>query len=145
MWDHPFPSPYMSVPLYISMSLHLSAFLHISTPPPHLDQCSFYRSLVVALPHSSIFWQFWVILVCSHVVVCAIVVCRGEGCLAMPPFWLEVSSEESFSNKTKFLLFNGTGNFYNLILHSLGIMVWSMVEVPNALSKILRERYVRGI
>ena len=35
----------------------------ISNPPTHLDECDFFISLVVRLPHSSIFWQFWVIFV----------------------------------------------------------------------------------
>ena len=31
----------------------------LSTPPAGLDECFFCNSLVVGLPYSSIFWQFW--------------------------------------------------------------------------------------
>ena len=33
--------------------------LPISTPPASLDECFFFNSLVVGLPYSLIFWQFW--------------------------------------------------------------------------------------
>ena len=44
-------------------SPHLSAHLHISTYPTHLDECGFFKSLVVRLSYSSIFWWFWVLFV----------------------------------------------------------------------------------
>ena len=34
-------------------------WLPISTSPTSLDECFFFISLVVGLPYSSIFWQFW--------------------------------------------------------------------------------------
>ena len=34
-------------------------WLPISTSPTCLDECFFFISLVVGLPYSSIFWQFW--------------------------------------------------------------------------------------
>ena len=37
--------------------------LHVSTPPAHLDELDLFNSLVVELPHSSILWWFWVIVV----------------------------------------------------------------------------------
>ena len=37
----------------------LSTWLSISTPPTSLDECFFFNSLVVGLPYSSIFCQFW--------------------------------------------------------------------------------------
>ena len=40
----------------------LSAQLLVSTPPPGLDECFFINSLVVGLPYSWIFCQFWLIL-----------------------------------------------------------------------------------
>ena len=40
-------------------SLRLSAHLCNSTPPTHLDECGFFKSLVVRLPYSLIFWWFW--------------------------------------------------------------------------------------
>ena len=37
----------------------LSIQLPVSAPPTGLDECFFFNSLVVGLPYSSIFWQFW--------------------------------------------------------------------------------------
>ena len=56
--------PILPPPLHTTP--HLLAFppyLHVSTPPPHLDECGFFKSLVVGLPYSSIFWQFWMLFV----------------------------------------------------------------------------------
>ncbi|KAF6104119.1 hypothetical protein HJG60_011166 [Phyllostomus discolor] len=41
----------------------LSAQLPISTPPTSVDECFFFNSLVVGLPYSSIFCQFWLFFV----------------------------------------------------------------------------------
>ena len=41
----------------------LSAWLPISVPPTGLDEFFFFNSLVVGLPYSSIFWQFWLFFV----------------------------------------------------------------------------------
>ena len=41
----------------------LSARLPISAPPTGLDECFFFTSLVVGLPYSLIFCQFWLFLV----------------------------------------------------------------------------------
>ena len=41
----------------------LSAWLPISAPPIGLDECFFFISLVVGLPCSSIFCQFWLFFV----------------------------------------------------------------------------------
>ena len=38
-------------------------WLPISTPPTGLDECFFFISLVVGLPYSSIFCQFWLFFV----------------------------------------------------------------------------------
>ena len=35
--------------------------VHDSAPPPCLGECGFFKSLVVRLPCSSIFWWFWVL------------------------------------------------------------------------------------
>ena len=40
----------------------LSSKLRISAPPTSLDECVFFNSLVVRLPYSSIFCQFWLFL-----------------------------------------------------------------------------------
>ena len=41
----------------------LSAWLLISAPPTSLDECLFFNSLVVGLPYSLIFCQFWLFFV----------------------------------------------------------------------------------
>ena len=41
----------------------LSAWLPVSAPPTGLDECFFFISLVVGLPYSLIFCQFWVFFV----------------------------------------------------------------------------------
>ena len=38
-------------------------WLSVSTPPTGLDECFFFMSLVVRLPYSSIFCQFWLVFV----------------------------------------------------------------------------------
>ena len=37
-------------------------WLPISAPPTRLDECFFFNSLVVRLPYSLTFWQFWLFL-----------------------------------------------------------------------------------
>ena len=51
----------------------LSTWLPISTPPFDLDECFFFKSLVVKFPYSSIFWQFWLFFVFKFVVVLLVV------------------------------------------------------------------------
>ena len=63
--------------------------LPISTPPTSLDECFFFNSLVVRLPCSSIFWQFWLFIVFKLVVILFLVVQGSEAFLPMPPSWLE--------------------------------------------------------
>ena len=41
----------------------LSARLPVSAPPTGLDECVFFNSLVVGLPYSLIFRQFWLVFV----------------------------------------------------------------------------------
>ena len=41
----------------------LSTWLPVSTPPTNLDECFFFISLVVGLPYSLIFCQFWLLFV----------------------------------------------------------------------------------
>ena len=41
----------------------LSALVPVSAPPTGLDECVFFISLVVGLPYSSIFCQFWLFFV----------------------------------------------------------------------------------
>ena len=68
----------------------LSARLPVSIPPASLDECFLFNSLVVGLPYSSIFCQFWLFFVFKFVVV-LLVVRGGAVCLPTPPSWLEVS------------------------------------------------------
>ena len=63
----------------------------MSAPPASLDECfSIINSLVVGLPYSSIFCQFWLFFVFKLVVV-LLVVGGGTACLPMPPSWPETS------------------------------------------------------
>ena len=64
-----------------------SAQLPVSTPPTGLDECFFFNSLVVGLPHSFIFCQFWLFSVFKFVVVLLLVVWGGTMYLPMPPSW----------------------------------------------------------
>ena len=66
----------------------LSAQLPISAPATSLNECFFFNSLVVGLPYSSIFFQFWLLFI-SKFVVLLLVVQGGTVCLSMPPSWLE--------------------------------------------------------
>ena len=69
----------------------LSTRLPISSPRTSLDECVFFISLVVRLPYSSIFCQFWLFFVFKFVVVFLLVVQGGTVCLPTPPSWPEVS------------------------------------------------------
>ena len=51
MWDCQLPPCHMSSP----------PWLPISAPPSSLNECFFFNSLVVRLPYSLIFWQFWMV------------------------------------------------------------------------------------
>ena len=66
-----------------------ATLLPISAPPTSLDECFFFNSLVVRLPYSSIFWQFWLFCV-SKFLVLLLVVQGGKVYLTSPPSYLEV-------------------------------------------------------
>ena len=68
-----------------------STQLTVSTPPTSVDEYFFFNSLVVGLPYSSMFCQFWLFFVFKFVVVLLLVVQGGTECLPMPPSWPEVS------------------------------------------------------
>ena len=78
------PSP---GPPAVTLPQVLSALLPVSAPPASLDECFFFNSLVVGLPYSSIFCQFWLVFVFKFVVVLLLVVGRGTVCLPTPPSW----------------------------------------------------------
>ena len=62
----------------------LSAQLPVSAPPTGLGECFFFNSLVVGLPYSLVYWQFWLLFVFKCVVVLLLVVRGGAVCLSMP-------------------------------------------------------------
>ena len=66
--------------LHHSVSPCLSIPLCISSSPTGLDECGFFKTLVIGLSDSSILCQFWVKFVCSLVLFFAIVVCGSEAC-----------------------------------------------------------------
>ena len=66
--------------------------LPISAPPAGLGECFFFNSLVVELPHSSIFWHFWLFFIFKFVVVLLLVVWGSKVYLSIPPSWPEVSN-----------------------------------------------------
>ena len=65
-------------------------WLSFSTPPTSLDDCFFFNSLVVRLPYTSIFWQFWLGFFVFKFVVLLLLLQRGKVYLFTPPSWLEV-------------------------------------------------------
>ena len=74
------------------LSHHMSSptQLPISTPPISLDECFFFNSLVVGIPYTLIFWQFWLFLVFILIVILLWIVRGGKVYLLMPPYWSEV-------------------------------------------------------
>ena len=82
MWDRPLRQP---------LPCHESSLpqLPVSAPPTGLDECFFFNSLVVGLPYSLIFWQFWLFFVFKFVAL-LLVVWGGKVYLSTPPSWLEV-------------------------------------------------------
>ena len=66
------PSPQATTslgPLAATLLWVLSALTVVSAPSTGLDECFFFNSLVVGLPYSSIFSQFWLVFVFKFVVV----------------------------------------------------------------------------
>ena len=91
MWDLPLCQPLPTLvlqppPYHESFLPRLPAF----ALPSGLDECFFFNSLVIGLPYSLIFWQFWLCFVLKFVVVRLLVVQGGNMYLPMPPSWLEV-------------------------------------------------------
>ena len=69
-----------------STTLHLlRPWAPSSAPPANMDEYSLFKFLVVRLPYSLIFWQFWVLFVLRLVVILVIVVQGGEVRPPMPP------------------------------------------------------------
>ena len=93
MWDPPFC---WVLPCHHCHTVSSPPLFPISAPSTHLDEYGFFKSLVVGLPYSLIYWQFWVIFVWRLVVILLMVVQGGKACLPIPPSWPKVSHEESF-------------------------------------------------
>ena len=91
MWDRPLCQLLPCPPLVLQPPPCCESSppqLPVSAPPTSLDDCFFFNSLVVRLPFSSIFWQFWLFFVFKYVVVFLLVVQGGKVYLPTPPSWL---------------------------------------------------------
>ena len=73
---NPQATAFLSPPA-LALPLVLSTQLPISAPLTSLDECFFFKSLVVGLSYSPIFCQFWLLFVFKLVVVLLLVVRRG--------------------------------------------------------------------
>ena len=94
MWDRPLCEllPRLVHQLLPSRESSLPQ-MPIFAPPTGLGKCFFFNSLVVGLPCSSIFWQFWLFFDFKFAVV-LLVVRGGTVCLPTPPSWLEACPHE---------------------------------------------------
>ena len=62
----------------------------ILVPPASLDECFFFKLLVIRLPYSSIFWKFWLFFV-SKLIVDLLLFVRGSRVyLPTPSSWLVI-------------------------------------------------------
>ena len=81
MWDHllhqPLPHPVHQLPPCCESSL---SRLPISAPPTSVDECFFFSSLVVRLPYSLIFCQFWLFLF-SNLLLSFFWLCKEAQCI----------------------------------------------------------------
>ena len=68
----------------------------VFAPPTSLHECFFFNSLVVRLPYSLIFCQFWLFFVFKFVVVLLLFVWEGTVYLPTPPSWPEVNTLMTF-------------------------------------------------
>ena len=83
-------------PTGATLPLILSASAAGLCPLTSLNEIFFFNSLVVGLPYSSIFWQFWLFFVFKSVVVVLLLVVQGgKVYLLMPPSWPEVQENLS--------------------------------------------------
>ena len=85
LWDCPF----CWLPPCCHHTTSSLLLLPISAAPTHLDEYVFFKSLVVRLPYSSIFWPLWAFFVLRLVAI-LMVVQGGKACLPVTPFWPEV-------------------------------------------------------
>ena len=88
IWGHPI---HQQLPCRMSSPF----WLPVSTSPTSLDECFFFNFLVVGLPYSSIFWQFWLFFVVKFVVFLLVV----QGVivyLPIPSYWSKVRMVNMF-------------------------------------------------
>ena len=81
MWDcwlHHLPPHWVLQPLPCCESAPTQ--LPISAPPTSLDECVFFKSLVVWLPYSSVLCQFWLFFVCK-LLLSLFWLCRETKCI----------------------------------------------------------------
>ena len=97
----PSPQDGSPSPLAAALPWVLSTGLPISAPPTGLDQCFFFNSLVVRLPYSLIYCQFWLYFVFKFVIVLLLVVWGGKVYLPTSSSWPEVRC----LRKEKFIYF----------------------------------------
>ena len=106
--------------------------LPVSSPPTGLNECFFFISLVVRLPYSSIFCQFWLFFVFKFVVVLLLVVQGGTVCLSTAPSWPELPSLSYVSQ-----LIQTTSDENDFSGYVYGIFsVFSISKVPGNLRAI---------
>ena len=56
------PQLFLLVYVHVNAGPVVPPWLPVSTPPTGPGECFFFNSLVVKLPYSLIFWQFWLFL-----------------------------------------------------------------------------------
>ena len=87
----------LSQPYLPFVVCHLAlCILSLSFPPSSFGECFFFNSLVVSVPCSLIFRQFWFI-VFRLVVILLLLVWGSEAFLSTPPSWLELISSNILS------------------------------------------------
>ena len=83
--------PHMNLGLLGLLASTTTTLPCLSTLAPHLhpsylfDEYGFFKSWVVGLPYSSIFWKFWAFFVLRLLVILLVVVQGGKACLLTPP------------------------------------------------------------
>ena len=106
------PQLFFLVYLYANVGPPSSSSCHLATSPLHpscpclpllLVWMSDFNSLVVRLPYSSIFCQFWLVFVFKFLVVFLLFMWGGTVCLPMPPCWPEVPGSFESINIVKIL------------------------------------------
>ena len=117
-WGHQ-TLPHLFSPSAATLTRVLSTPLPVSALPTGLVECFFYNFLVVRLPYSSLFWQFWLFFVFKFVVVLLLVVGGGKVYLPMPPPQPEVSLLYLISDGTFSMLLRSSLNPLSILITSV--------------------------